>query len=789
MSSGLRNPLIIGVIVIILIIAFFLYKQSGSAGSEGFETLQDKLQDRTNPLAAQQNPLTNPAAAIGISETLGANLRKVAQAALNIPTTSGSESVNPLSPRIDNENSFLGLVKFCKENGVGKTPFNDPAFAANCGMCLTSGKLITGESFTTPTGVVIYAKDKEAAVKDQVTEGALFPRVLPSLDSATCIGASTSPESTPVLAINQKDYDAFTKRIECRNKHTLGGECSQCVSNKEYSWVGKSAGLQTSSLILWGEGVTTVRIGGQVVGAPGPLSMSQASVFPLGAIQESTSIQVQILRKPRVNNVASEDPYVYGILQSTRPNNKPYRLGIERFMERDSIANSYPRRNPPKYFSDASMYLPKLMTLPGKDGMMLEGIMPLTFVASDELAAYDCPTSPFVSTNDNAFVFISDPCLNPRGQSVGNYTDACVKSKILEAGCSTDGDWYKSVTGTNLGISIEELMSFISGIMPQVNTDPQLSMLCKGINISTPCDSYIGSPAVPDTQCLKYLYTNTSEKNSRIGRSYRESTQHFNSLNDRTLQFCQPTGTLNPDKPGGEAELIKAAGGYKGLLGMEAVKKYLSDVFTKATGNLDVNLTDEEGGRKTSWMKCFGRDIADPLLVGGVKKNSRNDVVNLPEPTQCEPTFPDTYDTLMRNNYLGTYNSTGNYVISFKIMPKGNVQEWSNIFHFSKNACNYGAECRTPALWFWPGSTTFHVRIGDSTDWNWGLDTSNIPIGQWSSFRLECNGKQVNLTVNSQVYTATQPTTRSSGVMHAWMPAFWYAAANVAIKDFCYKTL
>ena len=114
-GSALRNPLIIGVIVIILIIAFFLYKRDFS---EGFETLQDKLQDRTNPLAAQQNPLTNPAAPIGISETLGANLRKVAQAALNVPTKSAS--ADPLSPRIDNENSFLGLVKFCKEKGVGK---------------------------------------------------------------------------------------------------------------------------------------------------------------------------------------------------------------------------------------------------------------------------------------------------------------------------------------------------------------------------------------------------------------------------------------------------------------------------------------------------------------------------------------------------------------------------------------------------------------------------------------------------------------------------------------------
>jgi hypothetical protein len=71
--------LILGIILVVLILVFYLYKYS-----EGFETMEDKIQDRTNPLAGAQQPLTNPAVKIGISEADGEKLRGMSQTALNV---------------------------------------------------------------------------------------------------------------------------------------------------------------------------------------------------------------------------------------------------------------------------------------------------------------------------------------------------------------------------------------------------------------------------------------------------------------------------------------------------------------------------------------------------------------------------------------------------------------------------------------------------------------------------------------------------------------------------------
>jgi hypothetical protein len=772
MRADFRNPLIIGVIVIILIIAYIVISQAQSKWQEGFETLQDKLQDRTGTLAALTPPLKNPAAAIGISESDGTTLRNLTQAALGV------------SPRIDNENSYLGLIKFCKEKGVGDAPFSDPAFAENCGMCITSGSLKTGETFTTPTGVLIYGKDKQAAVDEQRLEGAVFPRVLPSLDSAQCVGASMSKNSLPVLAINQRDYDAFRKRAACRAANQIGHECSQCVKNKEFSWIGASADLQNSNIILWGEGTATVRAGGRVVGAPTKLSAS-AAMFPLGKIAESTTIQLEVAKLPAVNDVPSNDPYVFGILQSTRPNQKIYKLSIDKFLERDSASNSYPRRNPPQNIAEAAMFLPKLVPAAGNDRMVLEGAMPLTFVAADELSAYDCPDAPFVSSQETAELLITDPCLNPRGQGPNNYSEECLRTKILAAGCSTDGTTYKNVDGSRESRTIPDLMTWLAGLVSQSTTDAAASLACRGIDISTPCDAFLNSTATPDQKCMKYLYLNSGEK-GRVGRTY-DSPQQFNSLNQRTIQFCQPTGTMNPDTEAGYAELTTAAKGYKGYAGLEAVKKYLTDAFTKATGNLDINVDDSEGGRKTSWAKCFGLPLADlDLGSANVKKNSQGRVQEK-ERSQCVSLTEHHFSSLRRNNYMGKIQSTGNYSINFVIIPKGVVSQWANLFHFSLSGNDLDAGSRSPAMWFWPGTTRLHVRIGDVTDFNWGFDTDPLPIGVAQMINLTCIGNQVTMRAGSKRYKLTQPKARYSGEMKLWISDPWYVPANASVRGFCYK--
>jgi hypothetical protein len=201
-----------------------------NAVDEGFGlTLDEEVANRFNPLAAQTNPLKNPAVAIGVSEAKGRELQDMFQTALNAGVQQADRKgsfeerppTNETSVRVDDANSFLGMVKMCKEKGTAANPFADPAFARDCGMCISSGSLITGETFTAPTGVLVYKADKERAISEKKMNGYKFPMAIPSLKSAQCVGASKSDSSLPVLALNKEDYDGFRKRSACKMGHAF----------------------------------------------------------------------------------------------------------------------------------------------------------------------------------------------------------------------------------------------------------------------------------------------------------------------------------------------------------------------------------------------------------------------------------------------------------------------------------------------------------------------------------------------------------------------------------------
>jgi len=785
-------PLILGILVLIAIVYYWNYVLP----TEGFESIEDKVKNRNNPLAQGQNPLTNPAMPIGISEALATKLTNINEVALNVPKLmangAGSytqvEVSDPLSPRVDNENSFLGLIQMCKAKGQGNTPFSDPAFAANCGMCLSSGSLKTGETFSSATGVLVYAEDKANATAEQKSNGYTFPRVIPSLSAAVCQGASRSDDSQPVLAITQTDFDGFRKRKNCRDSHGIGNECAQCLSSKETSWIPKSGGTEPITLWLWGAGAVTVTLGGQVIAggnAEKPTLLGEKALqVPLGKAQEGTTLNVKV-----VQGKVADAPYLYGAITSKTPSNTIYKLPIDRFLEKDTLSGSFPRRGAPQYFSEIKAACVKLLPQANKSEMAVDGFLPLTFVEPDQLAAFDCGASPFVSTQASAEILVDDPCLNPRGQGPNNYTDECMRQTILAAGCSTNGTWYKNLPPANQRNFERPFYTMVLRWVNEIFGDkvPDVSMGCRGLDISSPCDAYLYD-GVPDQTCMAYLYTNQSEGNKRVGRTYNAAPAKLTSMFNRQIQFCQSGGSLNPQNPNGLATLQeKARDGYKGYKGIEAVRRFLSDVFTKATSNLDANVSDSNGGRRDSWAQCIGTPIADPPL-NFVKTNGKNDVITAD--AQCVALPPTLELNNAQNRKIGNVNVTGNYILSFNITPRAiRHGAWANIIHFTISGGDWAQGSRAPAIWFWPGELRLHVRIGDVNDWNWGPDSNPLPINQKSSFRLECIDKKVTMTVNGNVWNLTQPTTRPKGNATVYAGNPWYPSANALLENLCYTLL
>jgi hypothetical protein len=244
-------------------------------------------------------------------------------------------------------------------------------------------------------------------------------------------------------------------------------------------------------------------------------------------------------------------------------------------------------------------------------------------------------SSPLITTPDSADFFVDDPCLNPKGQGAGNYTDRCLKDRILAGGCSGTGSWYRDpqssyrafAENTRAAGDIGAFGGWLKQQVSESTKDPVIAEKCLGEDIRTPCDEFLGNQKTPDQKCMNYLYTNASETNVRVGRAYPDATQSYTTLGRTTLnngktvntaQFCLPGGSLNPNTEAGLAELqSKASAGYKGVTGLDAVKKYLSDVYNKAIGELDANKTDAEGGKKLAKMfrnsscgSCAGRSAS-----------------------------------------------------------------------------------------------------------------------------------------------------------------------------------
>ena len=143
------------------------------------------------------------------------------------------------------------------------------------------------------------------------------------------------------------------------------------------------------------------------------------------------------------------------------------------------------------------------------------------------------------------------------------------------------------------------------------------------------------------------------------------------------------------------------------------------------------------------------------------------------------------------NQIASISGTTGNYRLSFEIVLAGTVGGWGSIVHFTNdgNCCNFGN--RSPGIWFWPGTTQLFVRIGDSTDGNWGIETTcALLLNTRTNVTLECKGADVKLTVGTTIDTAKQPTRRfSGGVLNVYAGDPWHTAANAAVYNLDYQIL
>jgi len=548
------------IIVILIVIAIiYLYLYNTENKKQGF-TLRGHIQDRVNPLAAGTNPTANPAAPIGISVTAAASLRDMSMVGLNSYTqrhtsAGGLTNVMPgnyegfdnlglidpldtaLSVPISDETSMLAMEKYCKEYQITGNPFDDATFAENCGVCMSTGNFNDAANTpivktTTGTGVLVYKADKDRAIARKKANNYNYPRAIPSLGRAVCVGAISQDDdsSLPTLAINADMYSELKGQAACSDakEFTDNGSCNRCVTNTNaWTYLKKPNidGMQPTNLVLVGSGLVTVTSNGQpVVRADGTPIVDQAiSATPL-SVGLGNFLVNGIVRgyidegEPFVITVSPAGvtaPYVGGLIQGIVPNGTPYIEDLYNTILRDDAnAGSAPRHVDPRLSVNTfGVNVKKIIPGTGITTIQLSCRMPMTFI-NTPLSQYTCPDGPLVNSQADETILITDECT---GQNPGSYSASCLNKIILNAGCSTSGTWFTQglPSAATQGKNVGQLNNWIAQQQDNKN-QPAVSMGCYGINNVSPCDGV----SQGTTACLEYLYNNTSERNPAQGRAY-----------------------------------------------------------------------------------------------------------------------------------------------------------------------------------------------------------------------------------------------------------------------------
>jgi hypothetical protein len=298
------------------------------------------------------------------------------------------------------------------------------------------------------------------------------------------------------------------------------------------------------------------------------------------------------------------------------------------------------------------------------------------------------------------------------------------------------------------------------------------SVFCTGREITSPCDVENKNSGPLPPECIIHLWNNQSSKKTWQGKDDPIGPTYYNSNSvslfkeGPVLRSCQATGTLSPIDPEGnkKRDVIKY---WQKQGGVNKVKRVMADLHRAANAQ---RTSDDQ--LSPYFKQCYG-DIQmapRPPTKFSIQNNK----------------LPETYKIARNNVLVQSLAMTQDYKLQFVITPRSIQGGWANIIHFTgtdTDGCAAGTGCRSPAIWFWPGSLQLHVMIGTATEWNWGLNIQGCELNKESMFSLECRGTSIRATLDGKVHTATHPNWRYSGNLKVYGSNPWYVPATADIKD------
>ena len=375
-----------------------------------------------------------------------------------------------------------------------------------------------------------------------------------------------------------------------------------------------------------------------------------------------------------------------------------------------------------------------------------------------------CPANPPPDEDEET---IPDPC-EPLAD--GRVSRACVLSKYKEGGCSDNGAIGRALASGN----DHDYMNSIYSQKAYEIYKQRSSVMLNEAGLKS------GNISVNDAL----------NEFDRLATAASSKPSGGNALNYASRDLCLNQGEMNSFDFCTELT-DSSVGPYT----LECLRKAFANAGGQVSGSLyPSNSTISYWNTFPKWkdvlaeMQKVAANITSKDRKLKFNATTKMIDVNAPEPFECDSSLLPRNVTLSRGNVIGRFTMVRDYKLEFDITPRA-AGGWGSIFHFTadgENCCNTGQ--RSPAIWFIPGTLNLLVCVGDTTDANWGFfGLVGCQANKKSRITLECRGKSVKVTIDANVYTATQPTTRYTGPTTVFASDPWHEVPNATLQNVCFN--
>ncbi len=602
-----------------IILALILHYSKGY--KEGFFDFPDvnhnifiqNSQAKFNELTNTIN-LTDPAIPVTPDS---ANAFKIALSGLSSEptnTTYNLGSKNNYTTPNNLPNNFQQAIT-CEAAPTTCDAFDDPTFAANCGMSFdkkgisVNGKPHIGGLFISPDD---RKKQMDMANNVLSTGGAPY-------DPYKVYQPTLGKAKPGSFALNKDQCQVIKERIDCATKQTFSSpNCTQCYTSQNFSRVGPETGRIPSTLYLFGSGTVNVSSQNNIIYLPeNKLDTNNPMTVLVPANAEGTVFHINLQANPN-----STSTFVAGYIEGQTPRGT-FKLDILNLVQSDLITNTKPKINGSITVNGFRC----LSLVPGtsQTKMDLSCLMPFSFLSMYDGDALTCDNGPIITQAASATFLESDPCFG-KANKPGNYKLECLQSRWIEMGGTPQGIGYPSnqtkadalqKDANGKPLDIDTIVNNLAPKMTSALTGQDangnnlsisnwntVSMWATGTPINTPCDGPNSQSGPLSQECLQYLYLNQGI-NSHIGPTYTLAASSMASmLGQKTANtYCQPGTSLDPSTPAG----LKFA---QGLGGINAVKQTYDQINRLANDN-----TLPNDKRSVAINQCYGVNI-DTLPTG-----------------------------------------------------------------------------------------------------------------------------------------------------------------------------